>query len=304
MIIRTELLQMDIFGIPYQALLGQIMLGLVNGAFYAVLSLGLAIIFGLLRIVNFAHGAFFMLGAFLAFLMGRHLGIGYWPAMILVPMLVAFAGILLERFALRRIYGLDPLYGLLLTFGVVLVLEGGFRVAMGTSGHPFPTPDALRGVWNLGFMVLPIYRAFVILAAVAICVGTWLVIEKTRMGAWLRAATERPELTQAFGINVPVLLTLTYGAGVGLAGFAGVLAAPIQHVNPSMGSDLVIIVFAIVVIGGLGSVFGSVVTGLGLGVIEGLTKVYYSEASSTIVFLVMALVLLLRPAGLFGREEG
>ncbi|EKE78997.1 branched-chain amino acid ABC transporter permease [Oceanibaculum indicum] len=294
---------MDIFGIPHQALLGQIMLGLVNGAFYAVLSLGLAVIFGLLRIVNFAHGAFFMLGAFVAFLIGRHFGIGYWPAMILAPLAVGLFGILFERFALRRIYKLDQLYGLFLTFGLVLILEGGFRVAMGSSGHPFPTPAALRGVFDLGFMILPVYRAFVILMAVIVCAGTWIVIEKTRMGAYLRAATERPELTQAFGINVPILLTLTYGAGVALAGFAGVLAAPIQHVNPSMGSDLVIIVFAIVVIGGLGSVLGSAVTGLGLGVIEGLAKVYYSEASTTVVFLVMALVLLLRPAGLFGREE-
>lgn len=294
---------MDIFGIPHQALLGQIMLGLVNGAFYAVLSLGLAVIFGLLRIVNFAHGAFFMLGAFVAFLIGRHFGIGYWPAMILAPLAVGLFGILFERFALRRIYKLDQLYGLFLTFGLVLILEGGFRVAMGSSGHPFPTPVALRGVFDLGFMILPVYRAFVILMAVIVCAGTWIVIEKTRMGAYLRAATERPELTQAFGINVPILLTLTYGAGVALAGFAGVLAAPIQHVNPSMGSDLVIIVFAIVVIGGLGSVLGSAVTGLGLGVIEGLAKVYYSEASTTVVFLVMALVLLLRPAGLFGREE-
>jgi branched-chain amino acid transport system permease protein len=294
---------MEILGVPIQALLGQIMLGLVNGAFYAVLSLGLAIIFGLLRIVNFAHGAFFMAGAFVAFLIGRNLGIGYWPAMIIAPLVVGLVGVLFEHFLLKRIYGLDPLYGLLLTFGAVLVIEGGFRVAFGSSGNPFPTPPQLTGVWNLGFMVLPIYRAFVILVAIIACVGTWIMIEKTRMGSYLRAATERPELTQSFGINVPVLLTLTYGAGVALAGFAGVLAAPIQHVNPSMGSDLVIIVFAIVVIGGLGSIFGSAMTGLGLGVIEGLTKVYYSEASTTVVFLVMALVLLLRPAGLFGREE-
>ena len=295
---------MEIFGIPHQALMGQIMLGLVNGAFYAVLSMGLAIIFGLLRIVNFAHGAFFMLGAFVAFLIGRDLGLGYWPAMILAPPAVGLFRIAFGRLALRRIYRLDPLYGLLLTFGLVLVLEGGFRVWMGSSGQPFATPAELRGVWNLGFMILPIYRAFVILVAVVVCVSTWILIERTRMGAHLRAATARPELTQAFGINVPLLLTLTYGAGVALAGLAGVLAAPIQHVNPSMGSDLVIIVFAIVVIGGLGSVLGSAVTGLGLGVIEGLAKVYYSEASTTVVFLVMALVLLLRPAGLFGREEG
>ncbi len=295
---------MEILGVPIQAFLGQIMLGLVNGAFYAVLSLGLAIIFGLLRVVNFAHGAFFMSGAFIAFLVGRYLGGGYWIAMFIAPIVVGVAGILFERFLLRRIYGLDPLYGLLLTFGLVLVLEGSFRIAFGSSGHPFPVPPQLTGVWNLGFMILPIYRAFVILIAIIACVGTWLLIEKTRMGSYLRAATERPELTQSFGINVPVLLTLTYGAGVALAGFAGVLAAPIQHVNPSMGSDLVIIVFAIVVIGGLGSIVGSAVTGLGLGVVEGLTKVYYSEASTTVVFLVMALVLLLRPAGLFGREDG
>lgn len=294
---------MEIFGVPLQAFLGQVMLGLVNGAFYAVLSLGLAVIFGLLRIVNFAHGAFFMAGAFVAFLIGRHLGLGYWPAMLVAPLVVGAAGVLFERFGLRRIYRLEPLYGLLLTFGLVLVLEGSFRVAFGSSGQAYPTPPELRGAWNLGFMLLPIYRAFVILVAIVVCIGTWIVIEKTRMGAYLRAATEKPELTQSFGINVPVLLTLTYGAGVALAGFAGVLAAPIQHVNPSMGSDLVIIVFAIVVIGGLGSIFGSVITGLGLGVVEGLTKVYYSEASGTVVFLVMALVLLLRPAGLFGREE-
>ncbi len=294
---------MEILGVPIQALLGQIMLGLVNGAFYAVLSLGLAIIFGLLRVVNFAHGAFFMTGAFIAFLVGRNLGVGYWPAMIIAPLVVGLLGLFFERFFLRRIYGLDPLYGLLLTFGLVLVLEGSFRVAFGSSGHPFPVPQQLTGAWNLGFMILPVYRAFVILVAIVACVGTWILIEKTRMGSYLRAATERPELTQSFGINVPVLLTLTYGAGVALAGFAGVLAAPIQHVNPSMGSDLVIIVFAIVVIGGLGSIFGAAVTGLGLGVVEGLTKVYYSEASTTVVFLVMALVLLLRPAGLFGRED-
>jgi branched-chain amino acid transport system permease protein len=294
---------MDIFGVPLQALLGQIMLGLVNGAFYAVLSLGLAIIFGLLRIVNFAHGAFFMAGAFVAYMAGSYFSVGYWPALFVAPVVVGVAGALFERLFLRRIYGLDPIYGLLLTFGLVLVLEGGFRVAFGSSGQPFPTPPELRGVWNLGFMILPIYRAFVIGVAIVVCLATWYVIEKTRVGSRLRAATERPDLTQSFGINVPLLLTITYGAGVGLAAFAGVLAAPIQHVYPSMGSDLVIVVFAIVVIGGLGSVFGSAVTGLGLGVIEGLTKVYYSQASATVVFLVMALVLLLRPAGLFGREE-
>lgn len=294
---------MDIFGIPVQAFLGQLMLGLVNGAFYAVLSLGLAIIFGIVKIVNFAHGAFFMTGAFLAFLLGRYLGIGYWPALILVPLAVAGVGIVVERLFLRRIYGLEPIYGLLLTFGMVLVIEGGFRIAFGSSGYPYPVPEQLRGALNLGFMLLPIYRAFVIVAALVVCLATWLVIERTALGARLRAATEKRELTQAFGVNVPLLLTLTYGAGVGLAAFAGVLAAPIQHVNPSMGSELVIIVFAIVVIGGVGSISGAIVTGLLLGIVEGLTKVFYAEGSTVIVFLVMALVLLLRPAGLFGREE-
>ncbi len=294
---------MDILGIPIQAFLGQLMLGLVNGAFYAVLSLGLAIIFGIVKIVNFAHGAFFMTGAFVAFLLGRHLGIGYWPALILAPLAVAGIGIVVERLFLRRIYGLEPIYGLLLTFGMVLVIEGGFRIAFGSSGYPYPVPEQLRGAVNLGFMMLPIYRGFVIFAALVVCLLTWFVIERTSIGAKLRAATEKPELTQAFGVNVPLLLSLTYGAGVGLAAFAGVLAAPIQHVNPSMGSELVIIVFAIVVIGGLGSISGAVITGLLLGIIEGLTKVFYAEGSTVIVFLVMALVLLLRPAGLFGREE-
>lgn len=294
---------MDIFGIPIQAFLGQIMLGVVNGAFYAVLSLGLAIIFGIVKIVNFAHGAFFMTGAFVAFLVGRYLGIGYWPALIVAPLAVAGVGMVVERLFLRRIYGLDPIYGLLLTFGMVLVIEGGFRILFGSSGYPYPVPDELRGATNLGFMFLPNYRIFVIVAALVVCVATWFVIERTSVGAKLRAATEKADLTQAFGVNVPLLLTLTYGAGVGLAAFAGVLAAPIQHVNPSMGSELVIIVFAIVVIGGLGSISGAIFTGLLLGVIEGLTKVFYAEGSTVIVFLVMALVLLLRPAGLFGREE-
>lgn len=294
---------MDVFGIPIQALLGQIMLGVVNGAFYAVLSLGLAIIFGIVKIVNFAHGAFFMTGAFVAFLMGRHLGIGYWPALFLAPLIVAGIGMVVERLFLRRIYGLDPIYGLLLTFGVVLVIEGGFRIAFGSSGYLYPVPDALRGVTNLGFMILPNYRIFVIVAALVVCLATWFLIERTSVGAKLRAATERAELTQAFGVNVPLLLTVTYGAGIGLAAFAGVLAAPIQQVSPSMGSELVIIVFAIVVIGGLGSISGAVVTGLLLGVIEGLTKVFYAEGSTAIVFVIMALVLLLRPAGLFGQEE-
>lgn len=295
---------MIIFGIPIQALLGQLMLGIVNGAFYAVLSLGLAIIFGVLKIVNFAHGAFFMLGAFTAFLLAQHLDANYWVVLFLAPLLVALVGMVFEWLFLRRVYGLDPIYGLLLTFSLVLVLEGGFRVAFGSSGQPFATPEWLRGTIDLGFMILPVYRGFVIVAALLACFATWYVIERTSLGASLRAATERPELTQAFGINVPRLVTLTYGAGVGLAAFAGVLAAPIFHVNPSMGSSLVITIFAIVVIGGLGSIKGAIITGLGLGVVEGFTRVFYSEFSSTIVFLIMVLVLMLRPAGLFGREEG
>ncbi|MGL6253229.1 MAG: branched-chain amino acid ABC transporter permease [Billgrantia desiderata] len=295
---------MDIFGIPIQALLGQLMLGIVNGSFYAVLSLGLAIIFGVLKIVNFAHGAFFMLGAFTAFLFAQYMGLDYWVTLLVAPLLVAAFGMVFEFLFLRRLYGLDPIYGLLLTFSLVLVLEGGFRVAFGSSGQPFATPEQLRGTINLGFMILPLYRGFVIASALLVCLATWFVIERTSLGASLRAATERSELTQAFGINVPRLITLTYGVGVGLAAFAGVLAAPIFHVNPSMGSSLVIIIFAVVVIGGLGSIMGAIVTGLGLGVVEGFTRVFYSEFSSTIVFLVMVLVLLLRPAGLFGREEG
>ncbi|WP_340162909.1 branched-chain amino acid ABC transporter permease [Billgrantia tianxiuensis] len=297
-------MNMDIFGIPIQALLGQLMLGIVNGSFYAVLSLGLAIIFGVLKIVNFAHGAFFMLGAFTAFLLAQYLDANYWVTLAIAPLVVALFGMLFEFLFLRRLYGLDPIYGLLLTFSLVLVLEGGFRVSFGSSGQPFATPELLRGTLNLGFMILPLYRGFVIVSALLLCLLTWFVIERTSLGASLRAATERSELTQAFGINVPRLITLTYGVGVGLAAFAGVLAAPIFHVNPSMGSSLVIIIFAVVVIGGLGSIMGAIVTGLGLGVVEGLTRVFYSEFSSTIVFLVMVLVLLLRPAGLFGREEG
>lgn len=292
----------EIFGLPLPVLAGQMVLGLVNGCFYAVLSLGLAVIFGLLRIVNFAHGAFFMVGAFGAWMLQRYTGAGYWVALLLVPLLVGLAGGVFERTLLRRLYGLDPIYGLLLTFGLVLVLEGGFRVAYGTSGQPYPVPESLRGVAHLGFMVLPIYRIWVIVAALAACVLTWWLIERTRLGATLRAATEKPALTQAFGVDVPRLLTLTYATGIALAAFAGVLAAPILHVNSGMGSNLVIIVFAIVVIGGMGSVLGSIVTALGIGVIEGLTKVFYSEASTTVIFVVMALVLLLRPRGLFGRE--
>ncbi len=292
----------EVFGLPLPVLAGQVMLGLVNGCFYAVLSLGLAVIFGLLRIVNFAHGAFFMAGAFGAWMLQRYAGLGYWAALLLVPLVVGWLGGVFERSLLRRLYGLDPIYGLLLTFGLVLVLEGGFRVAFGTSGQPYPVPANLQGVFNLGFMVLPIYRAWVIFAALAACLLTWWLIERTSLGARLRAATEKPALTQSFGINVPRLLTFTYAAGIALAAFTGVLAAPILHVNSGMGSNLVIIVFAIVVIGGMGSVLGSIVTALGIGVIEGLTKVFYSEASTTVIFVVMALVLLLRPRGLFGKE--
>lgn len=292
----------EVFGLPLPVLAGQVMLGLVNGCFYAVLSLGLAVIFGLLRIVNFAHGAFFMAGAFGAWMLQRYAGLGYWAALLLVPLVVGGLGGVFERGLLRRLYGLDPIYGLLLTFGLVLVLEGGFRVAFGTSGQPYPVPANLQGVFNLGFMVLPIYRAWVILAALAACLLTWWLIERTSLGARLRAATERPLLTQSFGVNVPRLLTFTYAGGIALAAFTGVLAAPILHVNSGMGSNLVIIVFAIVVIGGMGSVFGSIVTALGIGVIEGLTKVFYSEASTTVIFVVMALVLLFRPRGLFGKE--
>ncbi len=292
----------EIFGMPLPVLAGQLMLGLVNGCFYAVLSLGLAVIFGLLRIVNFAHGAFFMVGGFGAWMLQRYLGLDYWVALAVVPLVVGALGGLFERTLLRRLYGLDPIYGLLLTFGLVLVLEGGFRVMFGTSGQPYPVPESLRGVFNLGFMVLPVYRAWVIVAALAACLLTWWLIERTPLGARLRAATERPVLTQSFGVDVPRMLTLTYAGGIALAAFTGVLAAPILHVNSGMGSNLVIIVFAIVVIGGMGSVFGSIVTALGIGMIEGLTKVLYSEASTTIIFVVMALVLLFRPRGLFGRE--
>lgn len=293
----------EVFGLPLPVLAGQLMLGLVNGCFYAVLSLGLAVIFGLLRIVNFAHGAFFMTGAFVAWMLQHFLGLGYWVALIAVPLIIGALAGLFERGLLRRLYGLDPIYGLLLTFGLVLVLEGGFRVVFGTSGQAYPVPKQLQGVLNLGFMILPIYRAWVIVAALAACLLTWWLIERTPLGARLRAATEKPALTQSFGVNVPLLLTITYAGGIALAAFTGVLAAPILHVNSGMGSNLVIIVFAIVVIGGMGSVFGSIITALGIGVIEGLTKVFYSEASTTVIFVVMALVLLLRPRGLFGKED-
>jgi len=292
----------EIFGLPLPVLAGQTVLGLVSGCFYAVLSLGLAVIFGMLKIVNFAHGAFFMLGGFGAWMLLNYLGVNYWLALFLVPLAVGAMGGVFERALMRRLYGLDPIYGLLLTFGLVLVLEGGFRVAYGTSGKPFPVPESLRGVVDMGFMVMPLYRIWVIVAALVACLGTWWLIERTRLGAMLRAATEKPALTQSFGIDVPRMLTLTYAGGVALAAFAGVLAAPILHVNSGMGSSLVIIVFAIVVIGGMGSVLGSIVTALALGVVEAWTKVFYSEASTTVIFVVMALVLLFRPNGLFGRE--
>jgi branched-chain amino acid transport system permease protein len=290
-----------IFGKPLLLLYGQLTLGLINGAFYALLSLGLAVIFGLLNVINFAHGALFMVGAFVTWGLLQYLGIGYWAALVVAPVLVGLFGMVLERVLIKRLHGLDHLYGLLLTFGCALVIEGLMRNRFGSSGVPYAIPSALSGPLNLGFMVLPRYRAWVVLAAAAMCLVTWLLIEKTRLGATLRAATENAALVQAFGVNVPRMVTLTYGAGVGLAAFAGVLAAPMNSINPNMGSDLIVVVFATVVIGGMGSILGSIVTGFGLGIIEGLTKVYYPEASATVVFVVMIIVLLLRPAGLFGR---
>ncbi|MBZ9658531.1 branched-chain amino acid ABC transporter permease [Mesorhizobium sp. ESP-6-4] len=291
-----------IFGIPIQALLGQLLVGLINGSFYAMLSLGLAVIFGLLRIINFAHGALYMLGAFIGYLLLVHLGIGYWPALVLVPLAVGLFGMAVERMALSRLYRLDPLYGLLFTFGLALVIEGVFRYYYGVSGNPYAVPALLAGGTNLGFMFLPNYRGWVVAASLIVCIGTWLLIEKTRLGSYLRAATENPELVQAFGVNVPLLLTLTYGLGAALAGLAGILAAPVYQVSPLMGSDLIIVVFAVVVVGGMGSILGAIVTGYLLGLAEGLTKVFYPEASNLVVFVIMAIVLLLRPAGLFGRD--
>lgn len=292
----------EIFGIPVQALLSQLMLGLVNGSFYAMLSLGLAVIFGMLNIINFAHGALYMCGAFLAWMGLEYYEIGYWWSLLLAPLMVGGFGMLIERTMLQWLYKLDHLYGLLLTFGLALVVEGLFRSQYGVSGQPYAIPEQLQGAFNLGFMFLPKYRAWVIVASLGICLFTWFVIEKTRLGAYLRAATENPRLTQAFGINVPLMVMLTYGFGVALAGFAGVLAAPVLQVSPLMGSNLIIVVFAVVVIGGMGSIMGSILTGLALGLVEGLTKVYYPEASNTVVFIIMALVLIVRPAGLFGRE--
>jgi branched-chain amino acid transport system permease protein len=290
-----------LLGVPTQALFGQLLLGLINGAFYALLSLGLAVIFGLLNIVNFSHGAFYMLGAFVGWLLLTHLGLGYWWALLLSPLIVGILGIAVERVLLARLKGLDPLYGLLLTFGLALMIQGVFRNVFGVSGLPYGIPPLLAGARNLGFMVLPNYRAWVIVASLVLCLGTWLAIEKTRLGATLRAATENAVLTEAFGINVPLLVTLVYGFGCGLAAVAGVLAAPIYSVNPNMGADLIITVFAVVVIGGMGSILGSIVTGFGLGLAEGLTRVFYPAGSATVIFVIMIAVLLVKPAGLFGR---
>ena len=290
-----------IFGIPGPLLFGQLLLGLINGAFYAMLSLGLAVIFGMLNIINFAHGALFMMGAFVAWMLLNYLDIGYFPALILAPLIVGIFGIILEKTIISRLYKLDHLYGLLLTFGMALVIEGLFRNAYGSSGMPYRIPDVLSGATNLGFMYMPNYRGWVVLAALVVCISTWLIIEKTPLGATLRAATENAPLVQAFGVNVPRLITLTYGGGVALAAFAGVLAAPIYSVNPNMGSNFINTVFAVVVIGGMGSIMGSIVTGFGLGVIEGLTKVFYPQASATVVFVVMVIILLVRPRGLFGK---
>jgi branched-chain amino acid transport system permease protein len=291
----------EIFGIPSQALFGQLLIGLINGSFYALLSLGLAVIFGMLNIINFTHGAQYMMGAFVAFLLLQHVGLGYWWALILAPIAVGLFGVVMERLFLHHLYRLDHLYGLLLTFGIALIIEGLFRNYYGSSGQPYQVPAQLVGGQNLGFMFLPNYRAWVIGFSLVVCLATWFVIERTRLGSYLRAATENPALVRAFGINVPRMITLTYGFGVGLAALAGVMAAPIYNVSPLMGSDLIIVVFAVVVIGGMGSIMGAIVTGFALGVIEGLTKVFFPEASNTVIFVIMAIVLLIRPAGLFGR---
>ena len=294
---------MDIFGIPIQAMMGQLLIGLINGSFYALLSLGLAVIFGLLNIINFAHGAQYMLGAFGAYLLLNKLGLGYWWSLLLVPVIVGATGVVIERTMLQRLYKLDHLYGLLLTFGLALIIQGLFRNEYGSTGLPYAIPDALQGGQNLGFMFLPNYRAWVIVASLIVCIGTWFVIERTKLGGYLRAATENPQLVQAFGINVPRMITLTYGFGVALAALAGVMAAPIYQVSPQMGADLIIVVFAVVVIGGMGSIMGAIVTGFGLGLVEGLTKVFYPEASTTVIFIIMTIVLLIRPAGLFGTQK-
>ena len=293
----------EIFGIPVSAMAGQLLLGLVNGSFYAMLSLGLAVIFGLLGIVNFAHGALYMIGAYVAWVGLEKFGLNYWLALIVSPLVVGALGVVIERTLLKHLYKLDPIYGLLLTFGLALIAEGVFRDQFGVSGQQYAVPESLQGATNLGFMVLPNYRAWVVVASLAVCIGTWFVIERTKLGAYLRAGTENPALVQSFGINVPLMVTLTYAAGAGLAAIAGVLAAPVIQINPLMGSNLIIIVFAVVVIGGMGSILGSILTGLALGLIEGLTKVFYPEASSIVVFVIMAIVLLIRPAGLFGKEK-
>jgi branched-chain amino acid transport system permease protein len=292
----------DIFGISSQALFGQLLIGLINGSFYALLSLGLAVIFGMLNIINFAHGAQYMLGAFTAFFLLQYAGLGYWWAIVIAPLAVGATGIAMERLLLQWLYKLDHLYGLLLTFGLALIVEGTFRNFFGSSGLPYAVPPSLQGGQNLGFMFLPNYRAWVVVFSLAVCLTTWFVIERTRLGAYLRAATENPTLVRAFGINVPRMITLTYGFGVALAALAGVMAAPIYNVSPQMGSNLIIVVFAVVVVGGMGSIMGAIVTGFGLGIVEGLTKVFFPEASNTVVFVIMAIVLALRPAGLFGRS--
>ena len=294
---------MEIFGVSLPAMLSQLLLGLVNGSFYAILSLGLAVIFGLLNVINFAHGALFMMGAVTTWMAMNYLGINYWLMLVLAPLVVGIFGVLIERLLLRWIYKLDHLYGLLLTLGLTLVIEGVYRSVYGVSGLGYDTPELLQGATNLGFMILPNYRAWVVVASVVVCIATWFVIEKTKLGAYLRAGTENPRLVEAFGVNVPVMITLTYAFGAALAAFAGVLAAPIYQVSPLMGQNLIIVVFAVVVIGGMGSIMGSILTGLGLGVIEGFTKVIYPEASSTVVFVIMVIVLLIRPAGLFGKEK-
>jgi branched-chain amino acid transport system permease protein len=294
---------LEIFGIPSQALFGQLLIGLINGSFYALLSLGLAVIFGLLNIINFTHGAQYMLGAFCAYLLLNKLGIGYWWSLALAPIIVGITGVVIERTMLSKLYKLDHLYGLLLTFGLALIIQGLFRNEFGSSGLPYRIPQELQGAQNLGFMFLPNYRAWVIVVSLVVCLATWYVIERTKLGAYLRAATENPQLVQAFGINVPRMITLTYGFGVALAAFAGVMAAPIYQVNPLMGADLIIVVFAVVVIGGMGSIMGAIVTGFGLGIIEGLTKVFYPEASNTVIFIIMAIVLMFKPAGLFGTQK-
>ncbi|HMO49017.1 MAG TPA: branched-chain amino acid ABC transporter permease [Rubrivivax sp.] len=293
----------EIFGVPTQALFGQLLIGLINGSFYALLSLGLAVIFGLLNIINFAHGAQYMLGAFVAFLLLDKLGVGYWWSLLIAPLAVGATGVVIERLMLSKLYQLDHLYGLLLTFGLALIIQGVFRNIYGSSGLPYQIPSQLQGGQNLGFMFLPNYRAWIIAASLVVCLSTWYVIERTKLGSYLRAATENPQLVQAFGINVPRMITLTYGFGAGLAALAGVMAAPVYQVSPQMGADLIIVVFAVVVIGGMGSIMGAILTGFGLGLIEGLTKVFYPEASSTVIFIIMVIVLLVRPAGLFGAQK-